>query len=108
MPAYLFQGSYSAETWARLIQRPEDREASLRAAAEQHGGRLLGLWFTFGADDVVVLAELPDAITAGAIAMAMAASGAFRNLRTTPLITSQEAMAMMSRAGQLSFRPAGA
>ncbi len=108
MPYYLYQGAYSSETWARVTKNPEDREAAIRAMTERSGGKLVGLWFMFGDDDVIAVAELPDDAAAGALGMAVAASGAMRHFRTTPLITAQEAMEMMRRASQVGYRPAGA
>jgi uncharacterized protein with GYD domain len=103
----MFQGAYSAETWARLTQNAEDREAAIRTMCERNGGKLVGLWFTFGSDDFVAIAELPDSKTAGAIGMAVAATGGYRNFRTTPLIGMAETMEMMRHASQVGFRPAG-
>jgi uncharacterized protein with GYD domain len=107
MPAYMYQGGYSAETWARLTKNPEDREAAIRTMTERNGGKLLGLWFTFGMDDFIAIAELPDDKVAGAIAMAVAATGGYRDFRTTRLVSAQDAMEMMRQAGQVGFRPAG-
>src|SRR5205823_3737839 len=59
MPFYMYQGGYTAETWANLARNPEDREATVRTAMEANGGRLVGLWFTFGTDDFVAIAEMP-------------------------------------------------
>ncbi len=107
MPTYMYQGGYAAETWARMARNPEDREAAIRAVTEKVGGKLIGLWFTFGSDDFVVITELPDDATAGAFAIAVAATGGYRDLRTTHLVSAQDAMAMMRKAGQMGFRPAG-
>jgi uncharacterized protein with GYD domain len=103
----MFQGAYTAETWARLTNNAEDREAAIRGMAERNGGSLVGLWFMFGSDDFVAIAELPDSKTAGAIGMAVAATGSYRNFRTTPLIGMAETMEMMRHASQIGFRPAG-
>ena len=108
MPHYMFQGGWTPETWARMMHTPEDRAAVLRQQFERAGGRLEALYFTFGQDDFVGLGELPDNVTAAALAIAAAASGALRNLRTTPLMTVQEAMEAMGKAGQMGYRPPGA
>jgi uncharacterized protein with GYD domain len=107
MPHYLFQGGYSADTWSRMTKNPEDREAAIRTLCERNGGKLVGLWFMSGSDDFVAIAELPDNKTAGAIGMSVAASGGYRDFRTTPLIGMAEAMEMMRHASQVGFRPAG-
>lgn len=98
MPHYMIQGSYTPETWARLVRNPEDREPVVRRLLEQHGGKLEALYFTFGEDDFIVLTELPNNETAAAIAIATASSGALRNLRTTPLLTVREAMEALRKA----------
>jgi uncharacterized protein with GYD domain len=103
----MFQGGYTAETWARMTATPEDREAAIRAMTERNGGKLIGLWFMFGVDDFVAIAELPDDTVAGAIGMAVAATGGYRDFRTTRLVSPQDAMAMMRQASQVGFRPAG-
>lgn len=107
MPHYLFQGGYTAETWARLTKTPEDREVAISALCEKNGGKLIGLWFMFGSDDFVAVAELPDNKTAGALGMAVASSSGYRDFRTTPLISAKDAMEMMRQSGQVGFRPAG-
>jgi uncharacterized protein with GYD domain len=103
----MFQGAYTAETWARMTKNAEDREAAIRTMIERNSGKLVGLWFMFGSDDFVAIAELPDNKTAGAIGMAVAATGGYRNFRTTPLISMAETMEMMRHAGQVGFRAAG-
>ena len=107
MPHYMVQGGYTAETWARLVKAPEDREAVVRKILEGAGGKLEALYYTFGQDDFVGLFEASDNTTAAGLAIAITASGAFRSFRTTPLMTTQEAMAAMRRAGQVGYRPPG-
>jgi uncharacterized protein with GYD domain len=53
------------------------------------GGSLESFYFAFGDDDVYVTAEIPDNVTAAAIAMAVASSGAVR-VKTTVLLTPEE------------------
>ena len=49
MPLYLTRFSYTPETWARLIQNPEDRRKAATAYIESVGGKLHGFWYAFGA-----------------------------------------------------------
>jgi uncharacterized protein with GYD domain len=62
---------------------------------------------TFGADDFVGLAEVPDNIQAAAVSIAVASTGRYRNFRLAPLLTAQEIVQAMQGAGKVSFRPAG-
>ncbi len=105
MPHYLIQGGYSSEAWASQITTPQDRGEAVRPMFERLGGKLNAFYLTFGQDDFMILAEFPDNVTVAAVAMAVGATGAIRNLRTTPLLTVQEAMAAMQKAGQVGYRP---
>ena len=79
----------------------------MRAALESIGGKLEALYYTFGADDFVGLAEVPDNIQAAALSIAVASTGRYRDLRTIPLLTAEEIVQALQAAGQVSFRPAG-
>jgi uncharacterized protein with GYD domain len=107
MAHYLIQGGYAPEAWAGLVKNPEDRTAAVRAAFESLGGTLHALYYTFGADDFVVLGEVPGNVQAAAVAIAVASTGHYRNFRTTPLLTAQEIVQATQAAGKVSFRPAG-
>jgi uncharacterized protein with GYD domain len=107
MAHYLIQGGYAPEAWAGLVKNPEDRTAAVRAAFESLGGRLDALYYTFGADDFIVLGEVPGNVQAAAVAIAVASTGRYRNFRTTPLLTAQEIVQAMQGAAKVSLRPAG-
>jgi uncharacterized protein with GYD domain len=105
MPNYLHQVTYTSEGWKALIAKPQDRLEAVRSAIEKLGGKLLHGWFSFGDYDVVVVTEMPDNVTAAAIAIAFAGGGACKNVQTTPLLTQQEAMLAMKKAGESGYRP---
>ena len=48
MSHYLMRFSYTPETWARLIENPEDRRDAARSYIEQVGGKLHGFWYGVG------------------------------------------------------------
>jgi len=54
----------------------------------------------FGAKDVVVIFEAPDATSAIALSMTLGTSGAASDVETTPLLTTEEAMAAMKQAAK--------
>ena len=103
MPSYMIQASYSAAAVTSMIKTPQDRAAAIRPMVEKLGGKLHGLWFAFGEFDVVVLVDMPDNVSATAIAMAVGGSGAMSAYRTTPLLTSAEATDAMKKAGTLAY-----
>ena len=59
MSLYLTRFSYTPETWARLIDNPEDRRAVAQEYIESVGGKLHGFWYAFGDHDGYNLWEAP-------------------------------------------------
>lgn len=107
MPMYKVEFSYTSETWAALCREPQDRSEPVRALAESLGGSLVGFYYSFGEYDGFAIVESPDNFAAGAAALAAVAPGHLRSTRTTPIFTAEEAMRMMSRAGELTFSRPG-
>jgi uncharacterized protein with GYD domain len=62
----------------------------------------------FGDYDVVLITDLPTNTDAAAIAIAAAAGGSVRSIKTTPLLSSQEAMEAMKKAQGSGYRAVGA
>jgi uncharacterized protein with GYD domain len=108
MPQYLLQVAYNAEGWAALVKNPQDRSEAVRPAIEQLGGRIESFYMTFGEYDLVCIVKMPDNASAAAFSIAAAAGGAVKAIKTTPLMTTQEGVEAMRKAGKSSYRPAGA
>ncbi|OGA00069.1 MAG: hypothetical protein A2Z64_11555 [Betaproteobacteria bacterium RIFCSPLOWO2_02_67_12] len=108
MPFYLVQASYGTQATAAMIKNPQDRAAAVRPVIERMGGKLHGLWLAFGEYDAVVIAEMPDNVSAAAVSMAVGSSGGISAYRTTPLLTTAEAMEAMKKAGGVGYRAPGA
>ena len=106
MPHYLQQVAYSCEGWEALVANPQNRIDAVRPAIERLGGKIESAWFSFGDYDVVVITELPDNVSAAAIAMAFAAGGACKSVQTTPLISTDEALQALKKARDSGYRPA--
>jgi uncharacterized protein with GYD domain len=105
MSYYLFQGSYTPEAWAHQIKNPQSRIESLKPAVERCGGKIEGLWYAFGEYDVVVLAQFPDNESAAGLAVAAAAGGAVKSMKTTPLMTMDEGINAMKKAKASGYHP---
>lgn len=102
MPFYMVQAAYSPTSWAAMVKNPEDREKAFRQLIEKAGCKLVTFYFCFGEDDVVAIFDAPDNATAAAIAITASGTGQLRNYRTTPLLTVEETLAIMRKAGDLS------
>ena len=107
MPYYMLQGAYTSEAWATQIANPQNRIELVRPAFEGLGGSIESAFFAFGEYDVVVIAQFPDNVSAAAISVAIQAGGAFKSAKTTPLMTVDEAMEVMRKAGGVGYRPPG-
>ncbi len=104
MAFYLVQASYSTQASAAMIKNPQDRAAAVKPVIERIGGKMHGLWLAFGEYDVVLIAEMPDNVSAAAVAMAVGSSGGISAYRTTPLLTSAEAMQAMKKASGVGYQ----
>ncbi len=104
MPYFLHQVSYTPDALARLIANPHDRFEAIRGPIEKLGGKIKDSYFAFGQHDAVLITEMPDNVSAAAIALAFAAGGALRNCQTTPLMTNAEALDAMRKAGTCGYK----
>ena len=65
-------------------------------------------FFAFGDYDAVLIAELPDNVTAAALAMAVGSTPGLSEYKTTVLMTSQEAIEAMQKASGVGYKsPSG-
>ena len=108
MAFYMTRFSYTPETWARLMKKPEDRREAGRTYIESVGGKLHGFWYAFGEHDAYSLWEAPDNVSMAAVAIAIGGGGAVSKFETTPLLTVEETLEALGRAQGIAYRPPGA
>ena len=108
MPLYLSRFSYTPETWARLIDNPEDRREAARTYIESVGGKLHGFWYAFGSYDGYNLWEAPDNTSMAAVALAITGGGALSSFETTVLLTVDEMLEALRKAETVQYRAPGA
>jgi uncharacterized protein with GYD domain len=107
MPLYMSQFAYTSEAWAALTQNPEDRSEAVRGLAEAMGGRLVSFYNSFGEYDGVIIFEAPDEGTAASVLMAAITPGHIKALKTTVLLSAEQGVEAMRRAGETTFRRPG-
>jgi uncharacterized protein with GYD domain len=105
MAYFLLQGAYTSETWKTFAQNPRDRSEAIRPAVEKLGGKIESLYFMFGEYDVMVILQMPDNVSAAAFTLAVAAGGAFKAQKTTPLMTAEEGMEALKKSTDTGYRP---
>jgi uncharacterized protein with GYD domain len=90
MAKFLIKASYTSEgTKGVLKSGGTKRKEVVEKMFADIGGKLEAFYFAFGDDDVYAIIDLPDAITAAALALTIKASGMVA-LSTTLLLTSEE------------------
>jgi uncharacterized protein with GYD domain len=106
MPHYLIQVAYNTSGLAGLVKEPQDRIEKVTPAIAAFGGRVECAYYAFGEHDIVLIVEMPDNSTAAAFALAVGAGGTVSSYKTTVLLTPEEAVQAMSKAGESSYKPA--
>lgn len=105
MAKYLFEARYSAEG-ARGVahQGGTARRAAIAKMTESLGGRLESFYYAFGDVDAYVIVDLPDHVSAAAIALTVNQAGA-ASVKTIVLIQPED----MDKAGKknVDYRPPG-
>lgn len=108
MASYMVQASYTSQALASLIKNPENRTEVVKKVAKKLGGKLSASWLSFGEYDLVMVVEMPDNVSMASFAVAAAAGGSLKSVKTTPLLSIDDAMAAVKKAATSGYRPIGA
>ena len=106
MPKYMVETKYTLEGIKGLrAEGGSARRAVATSGIEELGGKVEAFYFAFGDSDVVVIADLPDNVSAAALGLVVSAGGGVTT-KTTVLLTADEMDAAAKRKS--SYRPPGA
>ena len=96
MAKYLFEARYTAEG-AKGVAREggTGRRATIAKMTESVGGKLEAFYYAFGDIDAYVVVDVPDAISAAAVALAVNQGGG-ASVKTVVLISPED----MDKAGK--------
>jgi uncharacterized protein with GYD domain len=109
MPQYLYQVAYTPESLAAQIKNPQDRLQIVgKQLSEAVGAKIVAGGYSYGKYDVSVIVDAPDDVTMAAVALAIAAGGAVKAAKTTPLLNGSQWVAALKKAPAVStqYRPA--
>ena len=104
MPLFLSQVAYNEEGWQALVANPQNRLDAIRPVVEKLGGRIINAYFAFGEYDFILISLFPDNVSAAALAIAAAAGGAVKSIKTTPLMEAAEGLEAVRKAGTSGYR----
>src|ERR1700753_2977288 len=90
MAKFLIHATYTPEGTTGLLEEGgSGRRAAVDQVVTDLGGTVEAMYFAFGEDDIVLIIDVPDAVSMAAIGLAVKASGALRT-RATSLLTVDE------------------
>ena len=90
MAKYLIQANYVGDGVKGLLKEGgSSRRANLEQVVGSVGGRVEAFYYAFGETDVLVIADLPDNVTAAALSLRVNASGTVA-VKVTVLLTAEE------------------
>ena len=98
MAKYALHFSYSAESLAGMIKNPSDRADAARQLAESVGGSLESFYWAFGEYDGIAIVDIPDSVSAAAVSVAVASTGALSKAVTTQLFDHDDQAAIVEQA----------
>ena len=105
MPKFLFEANYTPEGAKGIVKEGGSaRRAAIEKSVSALGGRLEAFYFAFGAVDAYVIVDLPDNVTAAAMALAVGQSG-LASTKTVVLLTPEETDAATKKS--VSYRGPG-
>lgn len=105
MPRFLLQASYSPEGAKGLLREGgTSRRSHIEQLAQGLGGSVEAFYFAFGEDDVYVISDFPDNVTAAAVSITVAAAGA-AHIKTVALLTPEEVDEATRKS--VEYRPPG-
>ena len=105
MAFYLVQVSYQPKAWATLVRNPQNRLEIADPVVKNLGGSIECAYMAFGDYDSLAILEMPDNVTAASLAMALLASGVFKSIKTTPLMTWEDGVKAMKKAKKAAYQP---
>jgi uncharacterized protein with GYD domain len=105
MPQYLIQAAYTSEALQSLIKAPQNRTEVLRSSIEHLDGKMIGSWAAFGDYDTILIVDMPTNVDAAALALAAAAGGSCKAIKTTPLLSVEETLVALKKASTTGYKP---
>jgi uncharacterized protein with GYD domain len=106
MPKFLIEANYVGEGLQGLLKEGgTSRRAAVDKLLGSVGGKVESFYYAFGDRDAYVIVDVPDNITAAAVALTVGASGAVK-VKTVVLMTPDEVDQATKKSP--AYRPPGA
>lgn len=108
MSRYLFQGSYTSDSWAAQVASQANVVDRIQPLLDACKASLDSIYYAFGDDDIVALIDFATPEDAASFSLAVSAGGSLKSAKTTPLLTVDQGLAAMKKAAKASkgYQPA--
>ncbi|CAN5603163.1 hypothetical protein BH23CHL5_BH23CHL5_28570 [soil metagenome] len=102
MQPYLFQVSYTADSWGKQLKNPANRLDIVKPVIDKAGGKIVCAYYAFGPTDIFLIVDMPDNKAAAALSLAFASGGALLKCEVTALMSVADAQSAMKAGGELT------
>jgi hypothetical protein len=108
MPLYLSKFSYTPETWARLIRNPDDRRKAAQLYIESAGGKLTDSSMPLALMTATIYGKPQTTYLWPRLRWRLVAVAGLARSRRQVLLSVDETMDALRKAGQIQYRAPGA
>ena len=98
MGHYMIEVGYTSDSWKAQVSTQADVIDRITPLVSQCKGTIESIYYCFGDRDLVGVMTFPTPEDAAAFGLAVAAGGACRLFRTTPLLTVAQGKSAMKKA----------
>ncbi len=105
MPKFLVQVEYQTKAWTALVRDPQDRLEIAGPVVKKLGGSIECAYLSFGKYDSMAVLEMSDNVSTAALSMTLLASGVFKKIKITPLMTWEDGVEAMKKAKKAAYQP---
>lgn len=101
MGHYLIEVGYTSDAWSSQLQTKANVVDRISPALKACGAKLECIYYAFGDVDLIAVIDFKTPEDAAAFALAVGSSGALRMYRTTPLLSVEQGITSMKKAGAI-------
>ena len=101
MAHYLIEVGYTPESWNTQIDTQANVVDRISPALKACGAKLECIYYAFGDADLIAVIDFKTPEDAAGFSLAVGSTGALRLYRTTALLSVEQGMKSMKRAGEI-------
>ena len=109
MPKFVLTFQYSSGSWARMLRVADDRRAAVTALIEHLHGKVEAMYWGVDTARAIVIAELPDSLSATAAIAAATETAAFKDVQVHEVLTQDQLreVVALAKSSEGLYRPPG-